>query len=498
MKEDFRFQRVAAITRWLQLGLLVVGFMVSSQQASAYSIPKGKPIAQSPDTEFLRRVSRGVSDLAEGASKALVFVSVSKAGNSQPYGEIDPFEFFFGPEFRENRPEFKQKGLGSGFFIDLQKGYIITNNHVIQGADDISLKLANGKVYDGKVLGRDDNTDIAVVQVVQQNFSRKGLAALAFGNSDLLKTGEFVVAVGAPFGLESSVSFGILSARGRGNLNITALGDFLQTDAAINPGNSGGPLLDASGMVVGMNTAIYSRSGSSAGIGFAVPSNLVRRIAHQLINRGRIARGYLGVSLQPLDEGLAHGLGVAKDTEGVLVAKVQKGTPADRGHLEDGDVIVALNGEPTNSPSDLTNRIGLLPPKSKVQLTVLRGGTKMNLTVVLGEYPRNDSVLAAGENKEADALGGLGLVAVSHTSGDGKMLLSRYGLASTEGVLVTSVKAGSRAHKAGLREGDLLIKANRKRLNSVKDFLAVYKKSAKILIHLERQGDFLFASLRKN
>jgi serine protease Do len=478
----------------LFLGLVLV-FIYGT--AYAYKLPGSKPMAASDNLLFLQKVSKGISELALKGSKAIVFVSVSKTVRGRPFGEVDPFEFFFGPQYRERRPERKQKGLGSGFFVDLNKGYIITNNHVIEGAEEITLKLANGSTQRAKVLGRDKNTDVAVVQINDKNFNRKGLAVLSLGNSDKIRVGEMVIALGAPFGLESSLSFGVLSARGRGNLNITTLGNFMQTDAAINPGNSGGPLLSASGEVIGMNTAIYSRSGSSAGIGFAVPSNLVRSIAHQLIENGSVSRGFLGVRLQPLDDDISLGFGLPEGTEGIVVVSVQPGAPAAKAGLEDGDVIIAIEGKKVRDPSELTNAIGLLSPGSKVKVTYFRNGKKANVTAILANYPgdlRADKASSGGANR---AYAGLKLRAFSKNNADYKRHKELYMLTSNSGLLVLDVALGSSAAAAGLRQGDLILQVNRRILRTPQNFKKIYASSKKLLIRLERGGDFLFASIRK-
>lgn len=469
-----------------------------SHPLMAYELPDPKPIEGSSNLQYLQRISSGISELASKASNAIVFVSVSKTIKGQPFGEIDPFEFFFGPQYRHRRPEKKQKGLGSGFIVDLNKGYIITNNHVIDGADEISIKLANGSTYDGKVLGRDKNTDVAVVQIKDKNFKRKGLAQLTLGNSDDVKVGEMVIALGAPFGLESSLSFGVLSARGRGNLNITTLGNFMQTDAAINPGNSGGPLLSTSGEVIGMNTAIYSRSGSSAGIGFAVPSKLVRSIASQLIGKGKVSRGYLGVRLQPLDEDMALGFGLDEDAEGIIVSYVQPDAPASKAGLKDGDIITAVNGKKVADPSELTNAIGLLPPGSKIKVSYFRDGRKRTATAVLSSYPEDlQANLSKHSDKPYNDTAGLRLGTFNSDIQNYSQIKSRYKLTSESGLLIKGVAPGSKAEAAGLRPGDLILKMNRKRISSISEFSKIYAKSKKALIHIERQGDFLYASIKK-
>lgn len=464
-----------------------------------YNFPEPEPPKPSSETvRAFHQMSKGVAELAGSASKAIVFVSVSKTLRGRPLGEVDPFEFFFGPQYRNRRPERKQKGLGSGFFVDLDKGYVITNNHVIEGADEISLKLANGKVYDAKVLGRDQNTDVAVVQIKDEDYEKKGLTDLKLGDSDILKVGEFVLALGAPFGLESSISFGVLSARGRGNLNITTLGNFLQTDAAINPGNSGGPLLNSVGQVIGMNTAIYSRSGSSAGIGFAVPSNLVRKIASQLINHGDVSRGYLGVRLQPLDKDMAVAFDLPEGTEGVLVAYVQPGTPAAKAGLQDGDVIVKVDNLDVKSQSDLTNAIGLKPPGTKVNVTYYRQGKLKTASAKLADFPKSDQISRNQPREQKNKTAGLTLKAFHPNAPEYKKLKNKFNLTSSRGLVVLHVSQGSKAFNAGIQPGDLLLKANHKKLRKLQDFRKTYKSGAgKILVQLERNGDFLFASIRK-
>lgn len=490
---SYQFLAKAALSALLTASL--------SQAGYAYQIPQEKSdLAMSPAIRSLQTISQGVSELADQSSKAIVFISVSKIIKGQPYGTIDPFDFFFGPNFRGpqyNQPrERKQEGLGSGFFIDLKKGYIITNNHVIEGADEISLKLANDETYTAKVLGSDPNTDVAVVQINDKKFNRKGLTQLYLSDSSNIKVGEFVIALGAPFGLEASLSFGSVSATGRGNLNITNLGNFIQTDAAINPGNSGGPLINMEGKVIGMNTAIYSRTGSSAGIGFAVPSNLVKEIALQLINKGAVARGYLGVALsQELDEELISGLNLPPNTKGALISRVENNTPADKAGLESGDVIIEVNKKIIKSRQDLTNIIGLMPPGKKVNITFYRAGKKKQTTLKLGSFPGSDVAMKEKNQKESQDLAGLSLETLNRSRHS--EFINRYQIQSKSGLLVTDIDPKSKAAAAGIRPGDVLLEANRKKLQSPDDFEDIYEDSKRLLIQLERSGTYLFASIRK-
>ncbi|RZA17167.1 MAG: PDZ domain-containing protein, partial [Proteobacteria bacterium] len=348
---------------------------------------------------------------------------------------------------------------------------------------------------------------VAVVQIKDAKFNRKNLIQLPFGSSDNVKVGEFVIALGAPFGLEFSQSFGAVSATSRGNLNITNLGNFIQTDAAINPGNSGGPLLDMQGNVIGMNTAIFSRSGSSAGIGFAVPSNLVREVALQLINKGKVARGYLGVRLaQDMDDDLASAMNLPKGIRGALVGNVEKNTPAAKAGIESGDVITEVNGRAVHSGQELSNTVGLMQPGSKVAVAFFRGGVKKSTTISLGTYTAAANAGPGGGGEEDEASGAQGGKGSVGEAGVKVEVLSRakhgefiqqYGIESNHGLLVTDVDPSSKARAAGIRPGDVLLKANNVELKSVKDFANVFSQNKKILIQLERRGTFLFASLRK-
>jgi len=494
---------------------LSAAFYNSTLLAAPYQFPTVDRNKYSDNVRALQQISVGVAELSQEAAKGVVLISISKIVKGHPYYEMDPFDFFFGPRFRQqqpNAPEQRQKqqaGVGSGFIIDLAKGYIITNNHVIEGADEISLKLGNGETHTGKVLGGDKNTDVALVQITNEKFKRDGLAQLSMGNSDNVRVGEFVIALGAPFGLEFSQSFGAVSATSRGNLNITSLGNFIQTDAAINPGNSGGPLINMEGLVIGMNTAIFSRSGASAGIGFAVPANLVRSIAEQLVNKGKVARGYLGVQLSPqeLDEELLSGLNLPKGTRGALVAKVEKGTPADKAGLESGDVITEVNGRPVYSGQELSNVVGLSPPLAKVPLTFYRGGKLQKATVTLGDYDQDNLVARrggantpaapdnSGNTSPADFQAGLKLEPLNKQKH--AQYVEQFAIDSNAGLLVLDVDPNSKARASGIRPGDVLLKANQTQLKSVKDLVEVFKSSNKVLLQLERSGNILFASIRK-
>ncbi len=494
-----------------RVALFALAFV--SLSASAYNLPpqSREGLGAGENAEVLQKLSKGVATIAKQANQALVSVSIYKTTQGMPYGMVDPFDFFFGPrgkgqgqapdpQDRGQQPQKREGGLGSGFFVDLKQGYIITNNHVVQGADEIQLKLANGETYEGKIVGRDQNTDVAVVQVKKQDFDRKGLTELTLGESDSLSVGDFVVALGQPFGLEASLSFGVVSAVGRGNLDITKIGNFIQTDAAINPGNSGGPLLDMRGLVIGMNTAIYSRSGGYNGIGFAVPANLVRNIAEQLINSGHIRRGYLGVFLQPIDEELHAGLNLPAGVHGgALVASVAPNSPAAKAGVESGDVISEVNGTAMRQHGEIVNAIGLMKPGSVVGLTLFRDGAKKAVKVTIAEHPEDESddgKPAAGKAPEGEPMDkdlpfGMALKAWS------KQLQSRYGFESKAGVVVANVEADGPADRAGLKPGDVILKIDGRKVNGVDQLKKIAKGKSKLLVWIERAGEYYFVNLRK-
>lgn len=407
--------------------------------------------------------SKARADIIETVQKAVVHIKVEKTVNNrierQPYN--NPFDLFNDRLFpglqNPNFPrEYKQEGAGSGAIID-KNGHILTNNHVVKESDKIIVHLFDGREYEAKIIGTDPLTDIAVIQIEADN-----LSVLPMGDSDDIRIGETVIAIGNPFGLSHTVTMGIVSAKGRSNMDIADYEDFIQTDAAINPGNSGGPLINLEGKIIGVNTAIFTKSGGYQGIGFSVPINMARKVMDQLIQSGKVTRGWLGVLLQDLTSDLAKALNI-NNTQGSLVAEVTKDSPAEKGGLQRGDVITRVNGKLIKNTEQLRNEIGLTVPGSKVELEVFRKGDKTRLQIVLGErldqsYAASDQTLS--ENK-------MGMIVQSMTP----ELARRFGYTRVmPGVVITSVYPGSPAAKAGLRPGLVIMEINQRVVDSLDNY----------------------------
>lgn len=489
--------------------IILVTAIFCSFTSLAYKLPdtSNRSLSLSSKSEELKRLSDGVSEIAQKASSSIVFVSVSKIIKGRPTGQFNPFEFWF-PELRDRMQRQQSKpqksGIGSGFIVDLEKGYVITNNHVVDGADEISLKLANEQSYDATVVGTDKNTDVAVVQIKDKNFSRKGLSQLILDNSDTAKVGEFVVALGAPFGLESSISFGVISALSRGNLRLTKLGNFIQTDAAINPGNSGGPLINMTGDVIGMNTAIFSQDGGYNGIGFAVPANLIRKIANQLIEKGKVDRGYIGVFLQDLTSEIAGHLGLPAGTKGVLIQDVEPNGPADKSGVKQGDVFTAVDGRRVRDSSELSNKIGLKNPGDQSKITFYRDGKKRTLNLSISSFPSKKTLAQNYRNLPSNRLNSRDRGSTAENAfkfglylvGLDKKLRRQFALTSSSGALVIDLEPNAPGARFGLLPGDLIVATIiNKRTTAIRnpsDFAKSLKNRSSALLKIERAGQFQF------
>jgi serine protease Do len=406
------------------------------------------------------------TSVAEKAMPASVYlrVEINPADNDM-FGRMDPngspFEddflkkFFGFPQGRPMQPR-KEEGSGSGFIVS-PDGLIMTNHHVIAGADKIEVTLHDGQVRTAKLIGSDPRTDLAVLKI--EKVDNQDYPYLEFGDSEELKVAEWVLAIGSPFQLEASVTQGVISAKGRQGLNITDQEDFIQTDAAINPGNSGGPLVNLDGKVIGINTVILSRSGGFMGIGFAIPSNMARHVMDQIVNKGSVTRGFLGIELQTVDKDIAEGFNMSK-AEGVLVSSVAHNSPAENAGIETGDIILELNGKAIKTRESFRNQISMMDPGSEVKLKVFRKGKPLFLTVKLGSNSDVTSTPAIFSQKlgiEVETLSGDLSRQLGYTMGE-------------EGVVITKIKPGSPAAMAGLRPGNLIMSINHKKVANIADY----------------------------
>ena len=377
--------------------------------------------------------------------------------------------FFDVPESSVPR---ERRSVGSGVIVDAKNGYILTNHHVVDEATEIMVKLKDGREYTAKKVGSDEATDVALLKVEGKN-----LSDLPIGDSSKLQVGDFVVAIGNPFGLGQTVTSGIVSAMGRSGLNIEGYEDFIQTDAAINPGNSGGPLINLKGEMVGMNTAILGgNGGGNVGIGFAVPTSIVKNVMEQLIQYGEVRRGRIGVQISDLTPDLAKNLGIDQ-SEGAVIQRVEKDSPGDKAGLKAGDVAIVLDGKPVKGSSDLRNRIGLSKVESTVALTIIRDGQKKEVKVKLEKAPEKQEVAAI---EEREALQGASFV--NPEAGD-----------KSNGIVVKDVQRNSSAWQAGLRERDVVIAVNRKAIKNVDDFEKALKDGGRqVALSVKRGSEDLF------
>jgi serine protease Do len=395
-------------------------------------------------------------------------------GEQQPHEFWEPFERFFGPMPRQR--QFRQRSLGSGFIID-PEGHILTNNHVIENADEITVRLDNNKEYKAKVVGKDAKTDIALLRVEGVT----DVATVVLGDSATLRVGEWVMAIGNPFGLDHSVTVGIVSAKSRiigaGNYD-----DFIQTDAAINPGNSGGPLINVRGEVVGINSAIFSRTGGNIGIGFAVPINLAKELVPQLKEKGRVTRGWLGVLIQKVTPEIAESLGL-EEQRGALVADVVKEGPAAAAGLKVGDVIVEFDGQMVRESNELPMIVARTPVGKQVQVKVLRDKESIDVAVTIAEL-KDDEVALAGKSGESEKLG----LTVQTLTPE---IAQNLGVGDAKGVVVTAVESGSSAEDAGLRRGDVILEVNRETIDDVEGYRKALREAekGKNLLFLVRRGE---------
>ena len=479
---------------------LVAGSMTALGNKN-YKLPDTPPPppASEADVKVLKTFSKVFVNLAKQTRPALVYIRTRREAQVRQRSPF-PDDFFFpfmppggggGGGGRGERGT--QEAAGSGFIVDLKTGYVITNNHVVAGADDIRVDTFDGRKFKAKLVGNEPTVDVAVVKL--ENFTSGGLKQVSMGDSDAAEVGDWVVALGAPFSLPQTLTVGVVSALGRGNvIGNGALEDFIQTDAAINPGNSGGPLLNLDGKVIGINTAISSPTGSSAGIGFAVPSNMARLAAEMLINDGKVIRGYMGIEgkdFSELGDDLLKQLNLNEDSDGTLVVVVHPGTPAEKAGLKPYDIITGINGSRVTSFSQLRTKIAFTKPGNEVKLSVTREGKQIEAKVKVGQLTPEANAKAQGEQPsvgggEASREFGLQLSALSSE------LRKQLNVRANQGVLIAGVEEESEANFAGLHRGDVIVEINRKPIKALKDVETELKnarsKGRDLLFLIERNG----------
>ncbi len=469
------------------LGALVFSnfeFNVSPQGLNFSSRPSFAAATNSIENypiQTLKNFNDAFVQIAESATPSVVTIYTEKKLNERLISPFDffghPFDGFFGSPHRSpgNGHRNVQRGLGSGVIVT-DDGYILTNNHVVDDADQVYIRTSDNRKIDAKVVGKDPKTDLAVIKI-----NAKGLKPIVIGNSDKLRVGEWVIAIGSPLGenLARTVTQGIVSAKGRANVGLADYEDFIQTDAAINPGNSGGPLVNINGELVGINTAIASRTGGFEGIGFAVPSNMAKKILTSLITTGKVTRGYLGVSIQDIDENIAKGMQMSK-TEGVLVGTVVEGSPAAKAGIRTGDVILEFNNANVSSSVELRNSIASQSPGSAVKLKVRRDGKLLLFTVRLESLPSGE-VAESRADERPIVPSVLGFKAEEQVG----QIAEKLNMKPAPGMVVVSeVDPSSNAFMAGLRKRDIILAVNRQDVTS----LAVYRS----LIKSVKKGDLIF------
>jgi serine protease Do len=470
-------------------------YTVKSKQPEKAAPPKMENAATGTTNESVRDIRThefpSFADLVEKLKPSVVNISTTSVIKPRefqqnmpgsPYGGNDPFEEFF-KKFFEGAPqhEYKRQGLGSGFIIS-SDGYVVTNYHVVEKADDISVILEDGEKYEAKVVGKDPKTDIAVVKFVPKG----KLQPVSFGNSDELRIGDWVLAIGNPFGLGYTVTAGIVSAKGR-SLGLGAYDDFIQTDASLNPGNSGGPLFNLNGQVVGVNTAIVAQG---QGIGFAIPINMADFVINQLKSGGKVVRGWLGVYVQKLTPEIAAGLNL-KEGEGVLVSDVTPGSPAQKAGITRGDIIVEYEGKKIDDVTDLTTMAAVTQPGTKVSMKLIHDGKEKDISLVLTEFPEEEATAEEQDKLEEQ----LGLSVKELTP----QIIKRFNLNVDKGVIIADIAEGSAAVDAGLRPGDVILEIDKHHIANLNDYTSAisHRKPGSTMLFLVKRGDnTIYAALR--
>jgi serine protease Do len=454
--------------------------------------------------DTLRQLGKAFASVAEKDSPAVVSIKANQAITqtySGPFGDSpfddEFFEQFFGRQPHRQQPQQQRQPQqrkiirpvqGSGFIVS-KDGYILTNNHVVEDAEKITVTLMDGRELQAKLIGTDPSTEVAVIKI-----DANDLHALELANSDTIEVGEWVIAIGNPFGLSHTVTAGIVSAKGRSGLGLSTYEDFIQTDAAINPGNSGGPLVDLDGKVVGINTAIVGSSGN-IGIGLAIPINMAKSIYDQLVQKGKVVRGFLGVTIQDITPDLAESFKL-KDTKGVIIPDVSPDSAAARAGLKAGDIITAFDGQPVEKAAEFQRRVAMKKPGSEVEIIVLRDGKKQTFTAKLEEKPSGEQSNSSTKEQASEKLG----ITVQNLTDD---LAKQFGFVGQKGVVVTDVESGSPAALKGIQPGSLIQEVNRKPVENVREFKEAVEATAKegkimLRVRYEKNSVFVVLEIPKN
>ena len=485
-------KKILVGTAILLIGFLLGGltYYILGKITGQHAYP---PYTTAPNVpRQILETSRAFSEIVGTVSPTVVNISTTKVirRDTGPLFE-DPFFDLFSPfhDFRMPK-KWKEQSLGSGVVVS-PDGYIVTNNHVVEKADEIKVTLLDKRSFKGRIVGADPKTDIAIVKIDASN-----LSILKWGDSEKLQVGEFVLAIGNPYGLSHTVTMGIISAVGRANVGIADYEDFIQTDAAINPGNSGGPLVNIKGELIGINTAIFSRTGGYQGIGFAVPGNMVRLVMDQLIQRGKIIRGWIGVTIQELTPELSQKFGLKK-SKGALVSDVAKDSPAARAGIIRGDILLDFNGKEVKDVSSLRNMVAQSNTGSEVSMKIFRSGREYTVKVIIAEMPREFAEVVPSQitkDSEAEALTGLTVMDLT------KEISRQLGLSKDEkGVVVISVEPGSSADEAEIKKGDLIKEVDTKKVDNLEDFNRItsnLKKNETVLLFINRAGKRFYVILK--
>jgi len=475
---------------------LIAGYLIGNRVDIFSKKPSQPPYTYNIQIpESITGESTAFSDVVKVISPVVVNISTSTLHtkkDSAPFSHFfdSPFKDFYEPQDMPRK--WKENNLGSGVIVS-SDGFIITNNHVVEKADEITVTLYDHQTFKGKIVGTDPKTDLAIIKI-----SAKNLPAIQWGNSDNLQVGEFVLAFGNPFSLGHTVTMGIVSAVGRANVGIADYEDFIQTDAAINPGNSGGPLVNIKGELIGINTAIFSKTGGYQGIGFSVPSNMVQSVMTQLIKKGKVTRGWLGVTIQNLSPELAKEFGLKK-TAGALVTEIFKGSPAEKANLKRGDVLLSVNGKKITNVESLRNIVAQSKVGSKAKLNILRDGKNIVIDVTIAEFLKEVVQAMTQEPEEElpqeeNAFAGFSVMSLT------KNIAKQLDISKNErGVVIVKVEPFSVSEEAGLKKGDVIQEINKKKIDNLSDFNKVLKNIREgdtVLLFVNRNGSKFYITLK--